>query len=158
MADTQIDELRLDITVEDKTSGESSDKKVKNLATAISRLNKNLQAFDNAKFTKVLDNMSKGLDPFVKKIENVSNALASLATIVSKGGLDKAVKEVSGKVPELKTETTSDSGRKSKPYQTAQVQSEELGNISEQTKTLAKVSNDWAGKLAIAKRQTVLTQ
>lgn len=94
MADTQIDELRLDITVEDKTSGESSDKKVKNLATAISRLNKNLQAFDNAKFTKVFDNMSKGIDPFVKKIEKVSNALVSLATIVSKGGLDKAVQNL----------------------------------------------------------------
>lgn len=158
MADTQIDELRLDITVEDKTSGESSDKKVKNLATAISRLNKNLQAFDNAKFTKVFDNMSKGLDPFVKKIEKVSNALASLATIISKGGLDKAVKEVTGKVPELKTETTSDSGRKSEPIQAEQGQAEELGNISEQTKKLAKVSNDWAGKLAIAKRQLELIE
>lgn len=105
MADTQIDELRLDITVEDKTSGESSDKKVKNLATAISRLNKNLQAFDNAKFTKVFENMSKGLDPFVKKIEKVSNALASLATIVSKGGLDKAKKSIEGiKAPVLKKE------------------------------------------------------
>lgn len=158
MADTQIDELRLDITVEDKTSGESSDKKVKNLATAISRLNKNLQAFDNAKFTKVFDNMSKGLDPFVKKIENVSNALASLATIVSKGGLDKAVKEVTGKVPEPKTETTFDSGRKSGPTQAVQEQAKELGNISEQTKKLAKVSNDWAGKLAIAKRQLELIE
>lgn len=158
MADTQIDELRLDITVEDNTSGESSDKKVKNLATAISRLNKNLQAFDNAKFTKVFDNMSKGIDPFVKKIENVSNALASLATIVSKGGLDKAVKEVTGKVPELKTETTSDSGRKSEPVQAVQGQAEELGNISEQTKKLAEVSNDWAGKLAIAKRQLELIE
>lgn len=158
MADTQIDELRLDITVEDKTSGESSDKKVKNLASAISRLNKNLQAFDNAKFAKVFDNMSKGLDPFVKKIESVSSALASLATIVSKGGLDKAVKEVTGKVPELKTETTSDSGRKSEPIQAVQGQAEELGNISEQTKKLAKVSNDWAGKLSIAKRQLELIE
>ena len=136
MADTQIDELRLDITVEDKTSGESSDKKVKNLATAISRLNKNLQAFDNAKFTKVFDNMSKGLDPFVKKIEKVSNALASLATIVSKGGLDKAVKEVSGKVPELKTETTSDSGRQSEPVQAVQGQAEELQEATNEAKSL----------------------
>ena len=124
MADTQIDELRLDITVEDKTSGESSDKKVKNLASAISRLNKNLQAFDNAKFTKVFENMSKGLDPFVKKIESVSSALASLATIVSKGGLDKAVKEVTGKVPELKTETYSDGDRKSEPIQAVQGQAQ----------------------------------
>lgn len=126
MADTQIDELRLDITVEDKTSGESSDKKVKNLATAISRLNKNLQSFDNAKFTKVFENMSKGLDPFVKKIEKVSNALASLATIVSKGGLDKAVKEVSGKVPELKTETVSDNGKKAEPVKAIQGKAESL--------------------------------
>lgn len=136
MADTQIDELRLDITVEDKTSGESSDKKVKNLATAISRLNKNLQAFDNAKFTKVFDNMSKGLDPFVKKIEKVSNALASLATIVSKGGLDKAVKEVTGKVPELKTETISDSGRKPEPIQAVQGQAEELQETTNKAKSL----------------------
>lgn len=146
MADTQIDELRLDITVEDKTSGESSDKKVKNLATAISRLNKNLQAFDNAKFTKVFENMSKGLDPFVKKIEKVSNALASLATIVNKGGLDKAVKEVSGKVPELKTETYSDGDRKSEPVQAIQGQAEELGEIQSKardaTKEISKMNKE----------------
>ena len=138
MADTQIDELRLDITVEDKTSGESSDKKVKNLATAISRLNKNLQAFDNAKFTKVFDNMSKGIDPFVKKIEKVSNALVSLATIVSKGGLDKAAKEVTGKVPELKTETYSDGDRQSEPVQAVQGQAEELGELQNKARDATK--------------------
>ena len=153
MADTQIDELRLDITVEDKTSGESSDKKVKNLATAISRLNKNLQAFDNAKFTKVFDNMSKGLDPFVKKIEKVSNALASLATIVSKGGLDKAVKEVTGKVPELKTETTSDSGRKSEPIQAVQGQAEELQETTDKAKSLGSSILDITSKADILRKK-----
>ena len=153
MADTQIDELRLDITVEDKTSGESSDKQVKNLATAISRLNKNLQAFDNAKFTKVFDNMSKGLDPFVKKIEKVSNALASLATIVSKGGLDKAVKEVTGKVPELKTETTSDSGRKSEPVQAVQGQAEELQETTNKAKSLGSSILDITSKADILRKK-----
>lgn len=153
MADTQIDELRLDITVEDKTSGESSDKKVKNLATAISLLNKNLQAFDNAKFTKVFENMSKGLDPFVKKIENVSNALASLATIVSKGGLDKAVNEVSGKVPELKTETISDSGRKSEPVQAVQGQAEELQETTNKAKSLGSSILDITNKSDILRKK-----
>lgn len=153
MADTQIDELRLDITVEDKTSGESSDKKVKNLATAISRLNKNLQAFDNAKFTKVFENMSKGLDPFVKKIESVSNALASLATIVSKGGLDKAVKEVTGKVPELKTETISDSGRKSEPMQAVQGQAEELQETTDKAKSLGSSILDITSKADILRKK-----
>ena len=153
MADTQIDELRLDITVEDKTSGESSDKKVKNLATAISRLNKNLQAFDNAKFTKVFDNMSKGLDPFVKKIEKVSNALTSLATIVSKGGLDKAVKEVTGKVPELKTETISDSGRKSEPMQAVQGQAEELQETTNKAKSLDSSILDITNKADILRKK-----
>lgn len=153
MADTQIDELRLDITVEDKTSGESSDKKVKNLATAISLLNKNLQAFDNTKFTKVFDNMSKGLDPFVKKIESVSSALASLATIVSKGGLDKAVKEVSGKVPELKTETISDSGRKSEPMQAVQGQAEELQETTNKAKSLGSSILDITNKSDILRKK-----
>lgn len=157
MADTQIDELRLDITVEDKTSGESSDKKVKNLATAISRLNKNLQAFDNAKFTKVFDNMSKGLDPFVKKIEKVSNALASLATIVSKGGLDKAVKEATGKVPELKTETYSDGDRKSEPTKAVQGKATELTepnikNIGKQLSFFKKQVDETAKKSEKAKK------
>lgn len=156
MADTQIDELRLDITVEDKTSGESSDKKVKNLATAISRLNKNLQAFDNAKFTKVFDNMSKGLDPFVKKIEKVSNALASLATIVSKGGLDKAVKEVTGKVPELKTETTSDNGRKSEPVQAVQGQAEELQETTNKAKSLGSSILDISNKADILRKKLAM--
>lgn len=153
MADTQIDELRLDITVEDKTSGESSDKKVKNLATAISRLNKNLQAFDNAKFTKVFDNMSKGIDPFVKKIEKVSNALVSLATIVSKGGLDKAAKEVTGKVPELKTETISDSGRKSEPIQAVQGQAEVLQETTNNAKSLGSSILDITNKADILRKK-----
>lgn len=153
MADTQIDELRLDITVEDKTSGESSDKKVKNLATAISRLNKNLQAFDNAKFTKVFDNMSKGLDPFVKKIEKVSNALVSLATIVSKGGLNKAVKEVTGKVPELKTEAYSDGDRKSEPIQAVQGQAEELQETTNKAKSLGSSILDITNKADILRKK-----
>ena len=162
--DTQIDELRLDITVNDSDKNGSS-KKVENLATAISNLsksisilNRNINKFDGAKFTNVLENITSGLDPLISKLKGASKALASLATIVSKDGLDKAVKEVTGKVPELKTETTSDSGRKSKPVQAMQGQAEELGNISEQTKKLAKVSNDWAGKLAIAKRQLELIE
>lgn len=156
--DTQIDELRLDITVKDKTSGESSNEKVENLATAISRLNRSINKFDGAKFTNVLENITSGLDPLISKLKGTSKALASLATIVSKGGLDKAVKEATGKAPALKTETISDSGRKTEPVKAIQGQAEELGNISEQTKKLAKVSNDWAGKLAIAKRQLELIE
>ena len=157
MADTQIDELRLDITVEDKTSGESSDKKVKNLATAISRLNKNLQAFDNAKFTKVFDDMSKGIDPFTKKIKSVSTALASLAVIMTKGGLAKAVKEISGQAIGLKTETASDSGRKSEPIQAIQGEATELTepnikNIGKQLSFFNKQVDEVAKKSEKAKK------
>lgn len=153
MADTQIDELRLDITVEDKTSGESSDKKVKNLATAISRLNKNLQAFDNAKFTKVFDNMSKGLDPFVKKIENVSNALASLATIVSKGGLDKAVKETTGQLVPMQKETVSSDNGKSEPIQAIQGQAEEIKETTNNAKSLDSSILDISNKADILRKK-----
>lgn len=111
---TQIDELRLDIIVEDKTSGDSSDKRVRKLATAISRLNENLKAFDNAKFSKTFENMAKGIEPFVNKIESVSSALESLATIVKKSGLDKAVEQVSGKMPEIKTKDVQGGGGEGK--------------------------------------------
>lgn len=153
MADTQIDELRLDITVEDKTSGESSDKKVKNLASAISRLNKNLQAFDNAKFTKVFENMSKGLDPFVKKIESVSSALASLATIVSKGGLDKAVKETTGQLMPLQKETISSDNRKSEPIQAIQGQAEEIKETTNNAKSLGSSILDISNKADILRKK-----
>ena len=153
MADTQIDELRLDITVEDKTSGESSDKKVKNLASAISRLNKNLQAFDNAKFTKVFENMSKGLDPFVKKIESVSSALASLATIVSKGGLDKAVKETTGQLMPLQKETVSSDNRKSEPIQAIQGQAEEIKETTNSAKSLGSSILDISNKADILRKK-----
>ena len=153
MADTQIDELRLDITVEDKTSGESSDKKVKNLASAISRLNKNLQAFDNAKFTKVFENMSKGLDPFVKKIESVSSALASLATIVSKGGLDKAVKETTGQLMPLQKETVSSDNRKSEPIQAIQGQAEEIKETTNNAKSLGSSILDISNKADILRKK-----
>lgn len=155
MADnsTQIDELRLDITVEDKTSGESSDKKVKNLAAAISRLNNNLQAFDNKKMSNVFANMAKGIDPFVQKINKVYGALNSLATIVSKMKLDKAVEEVSGKVPELKTETTSDSGRKSEPIQAVQGQAEELQETTNKAKSLGSSILDITNKADILRKK-----
>lgn len=153
MADTQIDELRLDITVEDKTSGESSDKKVKNLATAISLLNKNLQAFDNAKFTKVFENMSKWLDPFVKKIESVSSALASLATIVSKGGLDKAVKETTGQLMPLQKETVSSDNGKSEPIQAIQGQAEEIKETTNNAKSLGSSILDISNKADILRKK-----
>lgn len=132
MADTQIDELRLDITVEDNTSGESSDKKVKNLATAISRLNRTLQAFDNAKFSKTFENMAKGIDPFVAKIEKVSGALESLATIVKKSGLDKAVKEVTGQLSPTGKETISTDEGGGQPIKAIGGQAEPLNNIKKQ--------------------------
>lgn len=138
MADnsTQIDELRLDITVEDKTSGESSDKKVKNLATAISRLNKNLQAFDNKKMSSVFANMTKGIDPFVQKIGKVSGALNSLATIVSKMKLDKAVEETTKSISPLQKETVSGDGRAETKIQAQQgtaQQLEQIQNIAKST-------------------------
>ena len=100
MADnsTQIDELRLDITVEDKTSGESSDKKVRALATAISRLNSIVNKFDSAKMSNVFANMAKGIEPFVSKIKGVEKALNSLGEIAKKGGfkeISQATKNIS---------------------------------------------------------------
>ena len=157
MADTQIDELRLDITVEDKTSGESSSKKVRNLATAISRLNKNLQTFDTAKFTKVFDDMSKGIDPFTKKIKSVSTALASLAVVMTKGGLAKAVKEISGKTIGLKTETVSTDNRKATFAQELQAETEKLPeenikNIGAQLSFFNKQVDETAKKTEKAKK------
>lgn len=138
MADnsTQIDELRLDITVEDKTSGESSDKKVKNLAAAISRLNKNLQAFDNKKMSSMFANMAKGIDPFVQKIGKVYGALNSLATIVSKMGIDKAVEETTKSISPLQKETVSGDSRAETKIQAQQgtaQQLEQIQNIAKST-------------------------
>lgn len=130
---TQIDELRLDITVEDKTSGDSSEKRVRKLATAISRLNENLKAFDNAKFSKTFENMAKGIEPFVNKIESVSSALENFATIVKKSGLDKAVEQVSGKMPEVKTKDVQGGGGEEKPIQAIGVTAERLKEIQQMT-------------------------
>ena len=152
MADTQIDELRLDITVEDNTSGESSDKKVKNLATAISRLNKTLQAFDNAKFSKTFENMAKGIDPFVAKIEKVSGALESLATIVKKSGLDKAVKEATGQLSPTGKETVSTGDGESKPIQAIGEQAKPLDNIKKQLDGINKELDKTAKKSEKAKK------
>lgn len=149
--DTQIDELRLDISVKDNTKGESSVEKVENLATAISRLNRSLNKFDGAKFTNVLENITSGLDPLISKLKGTSKTLASLATIVSKGGLDKAVKEVSGKVPELKTETYSDGDRKSEPVQAVQGQAQKLNNIKKQLNGINKELDKTAKKSDKAK-------
>lgn len=151
--DTQIDELRLDILVKDNTKGESSVEKVKNLATAISRLNRSLNKFDEAKFTNVLENITSGLDPLISKLKGVSKTLVSLATIVSKGGLDKAVKEATGKVPELKTETTSDSGRKSEPVQAMQGQAEELQEATNEAKSLGSSILDITNKSDILRKK-----
>ena len=152
MADTQIDELRLDITVEDNTSGESSDKKVKNLATAISRLNKTLQAFDNAKFSKTFENMAKGIDPFVAKIEKVSGALESLATIVKKSGLDKAVKEATGQLSPTGKETITTGEGGGQPIKAIGGQAEPLNNIKKQLDGINKELDKTAKKSEKAKK------
>ena len=157
--DTQIDELRLDITVNDSDKNGSS-KKVENLATAISNLsksisilNRNINKFDGAKFTNVLENITSGLDPLISKLKGVSKTLVSLATIVSKGGLDKAVKEVTGKVPELKTETYSDGDRKSEPIQAVQGQAEELQETTNKAKSLGSSILDITNKADILRKK-----
>lgn len=126
---TAIDSLTLNIEVK----GADSVKSVSSLSTAISRLNENLKAFDNAKFSKTFENMAKGIEPFVNKIESVSSALESLATIVKKSGLDKAVEQVSGKMPEIKTEDVQGGGGEGKSIQAIGVTAERLKEIQQMT-------------------------
>lgn len=158
MADTQIDELRLDITVKDNTDGKvSSAEKVENLATAISHLIKPLRAlnrlnFDGAKFSKTFGDMAKGIDPFVAKIEKVSGALESLATIVKKSGLDKAVKEATGQLSPTGKETVSTGDGESKPIQAKGGQAEPLGNIKKQLDGVNKELDKTAKKSEKAKK------
>ena len=100
MADnsTQIDELRLDITVEDKTSGESSDKKVRALATAISRLNNVVKGVDTSKMSNVFENMAKGVDKFINKISGAEKSLMALSNIMNKSGLKDISKSLGNNV------------------------------------------------------------
>ena len=79
---TQIDELRLDITVEDKTSGDSSDKRVRKLATAISALNtainnSNIDFLKN-KFAEI----TTAIQPFLTSLNTSSQALIALSNVV----------------------------------------------------------------------------
>lgn len=113
MADTQIDELRLDVTIEDKTSGESSRKKVGDLAAAISRLNKAVDKFDAAKLSNVFNSITASIKPLSRELKGLGNKLNSLAILAQKSGVNKIVEQVSK--PLLKKETVSTSNKRLKP-------------------------------------------
>ena len=107
MADTQIDELRLDISIEDKTSGESSSKKVRDLATAISRLNNAVKNFDAAKMAQTFNALTASIKPLARELKSASKGLENLASVAKTSGLNKLTKNIS---PLLKKEKVSTKG------------------------------------------------
>ena len=146
MADnsTQIDELRLDITVEDKTSGESSDKKVRALATAISRLNSIVNKFDSAKMSNVFANMAKGIEPFVSKIKGVEKALNSLGDIAKKGGfkeISQATKNISIGKERVETQSIAESSLPKPSNAPSQELEETTQSAMKLEKAILKISN-----------------
>lgn len=146
MADnsTQIDELRLDITVEDKTSGESSDKKVRALATAISRLNSIVNKFDSAKMSNVFANMAKGIEPFVSKIKGVEKALNSLGDIAKKGGfkeITQATKNISIGKERVETQSIAESSLPKPSNAPSQELEETTQSAMKLEKAILKISN-----------------
>ena len=103
MADTQIDELRLDITVEDKTSGESSSKKVRSLASAISRLNKVVSNVDVKQLEMNFGQITSAIQPFLTSINSCSQVINSLSNVISNKSI--AMQELNKAIDKTTTAT-----------------------------------------------------
>ena len=103
MADTQIDELRLDITVEDNTSGESSSKKIRSLASAISRLNKVISNVDVKQLEMKFGEITNAIQPFLTSINSCSQVINSLSNVISNKSL--AMQELNKAIDKTTTAT-----------------------------------------------------
>lgn len=106
MADTTIDTLRIDISVQDKAEGdnESSSQKVRKLSNALVRLQKTLMDFDASIFKASFKSMADGIKPFTTQITKVKDALADLNSIVKSGQFKELSKELSSVKPKVETE------------------------------------------------------
>ena len=173
MADTQIDELRLDVTIEDKTSGESSRKKVGDLAAAISRLNKAVDKFDAAKLSNVFNSITASIKPLSRELKGLGNKLDSIAIIAQKGGIKNITKSLSPILATEEVQSGNDGGNKvsaesggSKAYneltQSAKELNVEMKNLSENVEKSNKAHNKLLksfGRIALYRAiRTVLKQ
>jgi len=78
---TQIDELRLDIRVEDKSKGESSAQKVRALASAISRLDSVIRSTDLKGLKSYFGELTKSVKPLAKELKSVSKELLAFSQV-----------------------------------------------------------------------------
>lgn len=173
MADTQIDELRLDVTIEDKTSGESSRKKVGDLAAAISRLNRAVDKFDAAKLSNVFNSITASIKPLSRELKGLGNKLDSIAIIAQKGGIKNITKSLSPILATEEVQSGNDGGNKvsaesggSQAYneltQSAKELNVEMKNLSENVEKSNKAHNKLLksfGRIALYRAiRTVLKQ
>ena len=81
---TQIDELRLDIRVEDKSKGESSAQKVRALASAISRLDSVIRSTDLKGLKSYFGELTKSVKPLAEELKSVSKKLLAFSQVSKK--------------------------------------------------------------------------
>lgn len=171
MADNsiQIDELKLDITVEDKTGNGGSSKKVNALATAISRLDKVIQGFDTTKMSGVFSKLTSAIKPFVSSLKSVSKEIVALNSMISKVGMDKLktetpnVKVDKQEAPSINTDNISNLNDKLSQLNSKYIELQKEGKntakvqgqiknvtkeLSKETETQAKTSEKSSGAIA----------
>lgn len=103
-----IDKLVLDIEVKDGNSKEdSSSKKVRSLATAISLLNKNIAGFDGGKMTRVFTKMGSSVKVFTGSLKGANKTIQAMATIMKSSNLKQVAETVTGKSVGTKSASTS---------------------------------------------------
>lgn len=85
-----VDKLVLDIEVKDGNSKEdSSSKKVRSLATAISLLNRNINNFDSNKMADTFAKMGSSVKDFANSLKGANKTIQAMATIIKSSGIKK---------------------------------------------------------------------
>ena len=97
-----VDELRLGIKVDDNKSGE----KVRNLANAISRLNKVIVQLDPALLKSTFGVLRREMGGLAKEAKSAEKALMAAANVLRGGGIAKAVKEAQKATAEAQKTST----------------------------------------------------
>lgn len=95
--ETEIDSLVLDITVKDKSKGETSAEKISTLNKVLNKFQKTILSLDTKAFKSKFSSMTNALKPFVNQLNSAKTTILALDRLLKKTSLNGVSKAVSGK-------------------------------------------------------------
>ena len=127
-----VDSLVLDVTVRDKSQGETSEQKISALQKALAKFERTVVGLDVNAFKAKFSSMATAIKPLVNQLKKAEKGLSALAKVLSNSSLSKAVATVTKQnASQTTTQVVEETVAETKPEQVPIPQEMTSGSASD---------------------------